>query len=833
MLRRLAPWSTSSRRRSRPPPTRRRSTTARTCSPTPSSRRRPTRSPRPSARWASAAATGSASGSASGTTDLYVAILGVLVAGAAYVPVDADDPDERAAPGLRRGRAWPPWSATASSSRARARPASGRRPSPTPDDDAWVIFTSGSTGTPKGVAVTHRIGRRLRRRRGAAVPAGRAARARRPGDGRPVRRLRRLVRGDVAGLGHGACLVPAPRSLVRSGMDLGPWLVANGITVVSTVPTLVALWPAEALDAVRLLILGGEACPPELGARLAAAGREVWNTYGPTEATVVACAARLTGERPGADRAAARRLGPRRRRRARRSPVAVGEAGRADHRRRRAGPLPRPGQGRREVRADARARAGSAPTAAATWCAYDAEGLVFVGRADDQVKLGGRRIELGEIDSALLALPGSPARPRPCAPPRRGNQLLVGYVADRRDVRPAARWHSCARTLPAALVPRLARVEDAARPGPPARSTGTRCPGRCPASRPRHGPSQLHGTAAWLARAVARPPRGRRPTAADDDFFDLGGGSLTAAQLVLAPAGAVPRGHRRRHLRAPDARRPRRRRSTPWPRRPSRRTARCRPSRVKTQVGQVVVHAPAAHARRAALAGLGRRSAATCARGLLGLAWLPHAAPGGWSALGWLLLVTPPGRMLARRGRRPAAAARARARATTRAAARCTCGSGSPSAWPTSSAPPTWPGRRGCTLLRAGARRAGRPATSTCTRLPPVTGLLTLGAGCSIEPEVDLARPLARRRRAARRAVTVGANARVGARSMLLPGRRTSARAPRSPRARRSSARSRPASAGPGRPAERVGARPRARGRPAPPQPAALGCSAYARHGRR
>src|SRR2546429_3369926 len=97
---------------------------------------------------------------------------------------------------------------------------------------------------------------------------------------------------------HGACLVPAPRSLVRTGMDLGPWLVRNEITIVSTVPTLAALWPAEALDEVRLLIFGGEACPPELAERLAVEGREVWNTYGPTEATVVACAAQLTGEGP-------------------------------------------------------------------------------------------------------------------------------------------------------------------------------------------------------------------------------------------------------------------------------------------------------------------------------------------------------------------------------------------------------------------------------------------------------------------------------------------------------------------------------------------------------
>ena len=47
---------------------------------------------------------------------------------------------------------------------------------------------------------------------------------------------------------YGACLVPAPRSLVRSGVDVGPWLKANRIAVVSTVPTLVSLWPDSALD---------------------------------------------------------------------------------------------------------------------------------------------------------------------------------------------------------------------------------------------------------------------------------------------------------------------------------------------------------------------------------------------------------------------------------------------------------------------------------------------------------------------------------------------------------------------------------------------------------
>jgi acyl-coenzyme A synthetase/AMP-(fatty) acid ligase len=230
----------------------------------------------------------------SGTNDLYVAILGVLAAGAAYVPVDADDPDERARlvfgeAGVRLVLDGSPLAST---------PAAAYRPEP--DDDAWIIFTSGSTGTPKGVAVTHR---------GAAAFVD--AEARLFLQDAPIGPSDRVLAGlSVAfdasceemwlAWGHGACLVPAPRSLVRSGMDLGAWLVNQRISIVSTVPTLAALWPQESLDSVRLLIFGGEACPPELAERLVDDGREVWNTYGPTEATVVACAARLTEDGPAA-----------------------------------------------------------------------------------------------------------------------------------------------------------------------------------------------------------------------------------------------------------------------------------------------------------------------------------------------------------------------------------------------------------------------------------------------------------------------------------------------------------------------------------------------------
>ncbi|MBN9180647.1 MAG: AMP-binding protein, partial [Microbacterium sp.] len=110
----------------------------------------------------------------SGSKELYVSILGVLAAGAAYVPVDADDPDERAR--LVFGEAQVRGVIAGAGEFVPAvpdAPAAGAAlfhgdaphpstqalttvPGPTIDDDAWIIFTSGSTGVPKGVAVTHR-----------------------------------------------------------------------------------------------------------------------------------------------------------------------------------------------------------------------------------------------------------------------------------------------------------------------------------------------------------------------------------------------------------------------------------------------------------------------------------------------------------------------------------------------------------------------------------------------------------------------------------------------------------------------------------------------------
>ena len=185
----------------------------------------------------------------SGKKELYIAILAVLKAGAAYVPVDADDPPERAE--VVFGEAKVNAIITDDGPRITATTSGNDTHEPQPDNDAWIIFTSGSTGTPKGVAVTHRNA-------AAFVDAESQLFLTDAPLGPEDRVLAGLsVAFDASceemwlAWAHGACLVPAPRSLVRSGMDLGPWLIRRSITVISTVPTLAGLWPAEALDQVN------------------------------------------------------------------------------------------------------------------------------------------------------------------------------------------------------------------------------------------------------------------------------------------------------------------------------------------------------------------------------------------------------------------------------------------------------------------------------------------------------------------------------------------------------------------------------------------------------
>ncbi|KUH80070.1 amino acid adenylation protein [Mycobacterium sp. GA-1999] len=701
----------------------------------------------------------------SGSYALYVAILATLATGAAYVPVDADDPQERAElvfteanvvaiiteAGLSRGpgssRGW-------------------RAVSPLGRDDAWIIFTSGSTGTPKGVAVTHR-----------SAAAFVDAEARMFLQDNPIGPGDRVLAGLSVAFDasceemwlawrHGACLVPAPRSLVRSGMDLGPWLVARDITVVSTVPTLAALWPAEALEAVRLLIFGGEACPPDLADRLAVEGREVWNTYGPTEATVVACAARLTGDGPvsiglplaGWDLAVVDRNG---------EPVPYGEVGE----------LVIAGVGLARYLDPEKDAAKYAPMPLLGWSrAYrsgdlvrlERDGLYFVGRADDQVKVGGRRIELGEVDAALVNLPGVSGGAAAVRRTTSGTPLLVGYVT----LSPASDASSfdltkariaLAETLPAALVPRLVLVDEL-----PTRTSGKvdrdalpwpLDPARIDAED--HG-ADLTGTMGWLA-GLWRDVLGAPVDGPEADFFALGGGSLSAAQLVAALRRRHPQvtvGDLYDHPRLgslasflDDLEPP-----------PQVGPREVKPTSRLTQGAQVTLSLPLA-----TLTGLQWVVWLALANNVLA-GVVPWTAPLNWwwVGVGFVLFVTPIGRM---------GIAALCARLLLSGLAPGTYRRGGPvhlRVWlaeriAEASGAENLAGAPWLVFYaRALGNKVGKGVDLHST--PPVTGMLKLGHRSSIEPEVDLSGHWIDGDRFHVGPITVGNDATVGARTTLLPG---------------------------------------------------------------
>jgi len=470
----------------------------------------------------------------SGTLDLYAGVLGILKSGAAYVPVDADDPDERA----RQVFAGADVVAIlgAGLEVIPRRPAHARRRRPTPADDAWVIFTSGTTGVPKGVAVTHASAT-------AFVTAEQRLWCVTPQD-RVLAGLSVAFDASCEEIwtawANGAALVPAPRSVVRSGVDLGAWMAERGVTVVSTVPTLATLWPDDVLAGIRLLILGGEALPEPLGHRLAASC-EVWNTYGPTEATVVSTAARVVPGRPitigfplhGWKVAVVDEEG---------RPVELGEPGE----------LVIGGVGLGRYLDPAMDLVRYAPLPALGWArAYRSgdvvratpDGFAFVGRSDDQVKIGGRRLELGEVEAHLASFPGIAAAAVVVRETASGNKLLAGYVvaAAGADLDPAAMRDHVAERLSGGLAP-LVIVLDAM----PLKSSGKVDKKALPWPPP--GEAEGVGTATdgrlgWLI-GCWQEQLGPLPLTAESDFFAHGGTSVAAAKLVSAlreryPSAAV------------------------------------------------------------------------------------------------------------------------------------------------------------------------------------------------------------------------------------------------------------------------------------------------------
>ncbi|MFI6938762.1 Pls/PosA family non-ribosomal peptide synthetase [Streptomyces sp. NPDC050418] len=700
----------------------------------------------------------------SGTNELYIAILAVLAAGAAYVPVDAEDPDERAE--LVFGEAGVRTVIGAGHAFTVDKPADVPAARPGLDDDAWIIFTSGSTGKPKGVAVSNRSAAAFVDAEAALFltddPIG-------PGD-RVMAGLSVAFDASCEEMWlawrYGACLVPVPRSQVRSGADLGPWLVEQEITVVSTVPTLAALWEPETLADVRLLIFGGEAFPPELAQRLVTEGREVWNTYGPTEATVVACAALMTGDEPiriglplnGWELAVVDEQD---------RPVPTGESGQ----------LVIGGAGLARYLDPEKDAEKYAPLASMGWQrAYrsgdlvkaDPEGLIFLGRGDEQIKLGGRRIELGEVDAALQALPGVAGAAAAVRTARSGNQLLVGYLVTQDGFDQARAVERLRAELPAALVPLLAPVADL-----PTRTSGkvdrNALPWPLPDLETSARSEQLYGTEAWLAEQWTET-LGIPVTSAADDFFAIGGTSLAAARLTTRlreryPAAAVVDIYERPVLR----KLARRLEKSVQDDGTAREIA---PVPVSAQTAQLLLTIPLFTLKglrwMVVLAALGNA-----------LHWFgayPWAPAASWWLIGagTLVLFTPPGRLalaaggarLLLRGVQPGTYPRGGSVHlrlwTAERLAECSGATSLTGSW-----------------LERYARALGARIGPDVDlhSLPPVTGLLKLGRGCAVETEVDLSGHWLDGDRLHIGSIKVGARAVVGTRSILFPGARVGKRA--------------------------------------------------------
>jgi non-ribosomal peptide synthetase-like protein len=468
----------------------------------------------------------------SGSANLYIAILGVLMAGAAYVPIDIDDPPARTTDIVSRSGAQAVIRdgleiEVLASNRGHGAPHDGphapSRPSepPQPEDDAWIIFTSGSTGAPKGVAVSHRSA--------AAFVDAEAEVFRVTGRDRVLAGLSIAFDASCEEIWlawrNGAALVPAPRHIVRAGVELGDWLAQHDITIVSTVPSLAALWDVTCLASVRMLILGGEECPDPLAARLAP-GREVWNTYGPTEACVVSTFAPILAGQPV-------RIG---------KPLAGWEVAVVDGDE--VVPTGTPGElliagvglaRYLDPQLDAQR---FVPFPALGWDrAYrtgdivveTSTGLDFLGRRDHQVKIAGRRIELGEIEASLVACPGVQAAAATIQESASGNQLLVGYVVGPVDAVQVRM--TLADCLPAGLVPLVVVLSEL-----PLSSAGKLDRAELPWPVDQAvGPDSVRAPLSEAQRRLADlwvEQLGPSAINASSNFFSLGGASLAAAKLV-------------------------------------------------------------------------------------------------------------------------------------------------------------------------------------------------------------------------------------------------------------------------------------------------------------
>jgi amino acid adenylation domain-containing protein/thioester reductase-like protein len=496
------------------------------------------------------------------SADAVIAVLGVLLAGAAYLPLDPASPDERLqfllqdagaaallVPPLLRERATTlapgiPVLHVGTIAEAETAP----HVEVGAGDPAYLIYTSGSTGTPKGVVVEHR----------GAVNLVQGFLARHRFDDQRLLMIPPLIFdasvGDVfPALACGSALVLHPAPTELGPFELERFCRDHGVTAIDAPAALWRRWSEgwatrtqgePLLPALNLMMIGGESVPVDQVRRFAGVtgGRVVLcNHYGPTEASV--CATLLStvdaSEIATHDLPAGRPL----------------PGVRIHLLDRHLQPVPRGVVGELFIGGAGVARGylnaaeltserflvdpfSHEPGARmyrtgdlARWNADDT--LQFIGRRDHQIKLRGFRIELGEIDNALAALAGVQAVAVLLREDRPGDRRLVAYavVADGADA--AVLRAGLARRLPEAMLPSAfvfldampltanGKIDRRALPAPGEDAAAER------AIRDPQTPTEHTVLAIW------RDVLGRESLSTDDDFFASGGDSLSTLPLVF------------------------------------------------------------------------------------------------------------------------------------------------------------------------------------------------------------------------------------------------------------------------------------------------------------
>ncbi|MCS0504911.1 amino acid adenylation domain-containing protein [Ancylobacter mangrovi] len=480
------------------------------------------------------------------SVELIVALIGVLRAGAAYLPLDLAHPDERlgrilasAAPRLALARApdAPRFAGRVEVLAPEAWPEepTGAAPEePRPDDAAYVIYTSGSTGEPKGVVIEHRaIVNRLEWMR---VHYG---------FGPQDRILQKTpATFDVSVWEFflpflaGACLVVAPPEAHRDPVALARLIREERVTTAHFVPSMLAAFLAEPSArglALARVFCSGEELPADLRERFHRTLKaELHNLYGPTEAAVD------VSYWPAGPEDLSR-------------PVPIGfpvwntrlyvldERGRAQ-------PPNVPGHlflagvqlargylGRPDLTGERFVPdpfvPGERMYATGDLALWRPDGaVVFLGRSDHQIKIRGLRIELGEVEAAVMSS-GMVRQAGIVAREDGGTKRIVAYVVpdpglEVETLRAHLGAHLPDYMVPAAFVALDAlpvtsngKLDRAALPAPDFAGSGARPP--------------QSETEKRLAVLFAEQLKLDGPISAEDDFFALGGDSLQAVGLLL------------------------------------------------------------------------------------------------------------------------------------------------------------------------------------------------------------------------------------------------------------------------------------------------------------